>query len=87
MPEVLELSELYQKWGDSELASDRAEIWAKMLEIRGDQVFSIGTVSGALQPVVRARKLRNLPGKGLYGFQPLSFLGAYLPDTFFYEEA
>lgn len=83
MPEVLELSDLHKAWGDSATREDRAAIWARMLRIRAEQVFSIGTVSGALQPVVRSSLLRNLPDKGLYGFEPLSFLGAYLPDTFF----
>ncbi len=87
MPEVLQLLRLLQEWGESELAQERAGIWAKMLEIRADQVFSIGTVNGALQPVVRSTRLRNVPDKGLYGFEPLSFLGAYLPDTFFFSEA
>lgn len=86
MPEVIQLVRLLQEWGESALAEDRAEIWAKMLALRADQVFSIGTVNGALQPVVRSTKLRNLPEKGLYGFEPLSFLGAYLPDTFFLDE-
>ena len=57
-----------------------------MLTLRADQVFSIGTVNGALQPVVRSSRLRNVPEDGLYGFTPTSFLGAYMPDTFFYEE-
>lgn len=87
MPEVLELARLQQVWSDSESIREREEIWARMLELRADQVFSIGTVSGALQPVVRSAHLRNLPETGLYGFEPLSFIGAYLPDTFFYGEA
>ena len=87
MPEVLELLRLLQLWGDSEEQSQRAEIWAKMLTIWADQVFSIGTVNGALQPVVRSTRLQNVPEDALYGFEPLSFFGAYLPDTFFFEEA
>ncbi len=84
---MLELSQLLKAWSESALGDERGAIWAKMLQIRADQVFSIGTVNGALQPIVRSARLRNLPDKGLFGFEPLSFFGAYLPDTFFYGEA
>jgi peptide/nickel transport system substrate-binding protein len=49
-------------------------------------VFSIGTVNSALQPIVRSSRIRNLPEEALYGFIPTSYLGAYMPDTFFYAE-
>ncbi|MGL4279832.1 MAG: ABC transporter substrate-binding protein [Albidovulum sp.] len=87
LPEVLELLRLLQQWGDSEHQAERAEVWGRMLTIWADQVFSIGTVNGALQPVVRSARLQNVPEEALYGFEPLSFFGAYLPDTFFFEEA
>ena len=35
-----------------------------MLQIWADQVFSIGTVAGVLQPVVVNAKLRNVPEEG-----------------------
>lgn len=87
LPEVLELLRLLQLWGDSKEQSERAEVWGRMLAIWADQVFSIGTVNGALQPVVRAANLQNVPEEALFGFEPLSYFGAYLPDTFFFEEA
>jgi len=58
-----------------------------MLEIQADQVFSIGTVNGALQPVVKSRQLQNVPEEGLYGFAPMSYLGVYMPDTFWIKDA
>ena len=86
LPPVIELVRLLQAWRQSTTTEIRAEIWAKMLALRADQVFSIGTVNGALQPVVRSSRMRNVPEEGLYGFIPTSYLGAYLPDTFFYAE-
>jgi phosphate transport system permease protein len=59
--------------------------WSPQMAIRADQVFSIGTVNGTLQPIVRARRMQNVPQDGLWGFEPTSFFGAYMPDTFFYE--
>ncbi len=55
-----------------------------MLALYTDNVFSIGTVNGALQPVVVAKALRNVPEKALYNFDPGAFFGIYLPDTFWW---
>ena len=86
IPEAAELVTLLKAWRQTTTTEERAAIWHKMLAIRADQVFTIGTVSGALQPVLRSALMRNVPEKGLYGFEPTSYLGAYLPDTFFYAE-
>ena len=56
-----------------------------MLAIHADQVFSIGIVNAALQPIVYSSALRNMPEKALYGFDPTSYLGVYMPDTFWYD--
>ena len=86
LPEAKELVALLQKWRKTTSTEERTAIWHRMLEIHADQVFSIGTVNSALQPVVRSSRLRNVPDKGLYGFAPTSYLGAYMPDTFWYEK-
>jgi peptide/nickel transport system substrate-binding protein len=72
-------------WRTSAEAAAREAIWHRMLARRADQVLSIGTVNGALQPVVHAARLRNVPEKALWGFEPTSYFGAYAPDTFFYD--
>ncbi|MDZ4134229.1 MAG: ABC transporter substrate-binding protein, partial [Paracoccaceae bacterium] len=86
LPEVQELLQHLGNWRRSSTTEQRRAAWDAMLEIHADQVFTIGTVNGALQPVVRATKLRNLPETALYGFEPTSYLGAYMPDTFWYDE-
>ena len=86
IPEAAELVQLLKDWRQTTSTDQRFAIWHKMLAIRADQVFTIGTVSGALQPVLRSALMRNVPEDGLYGFEPTSYLGAYLPDTFFYAE-
>ncbi len=58
-----------------------------MLSIYTDQVFTIGTVNATLQPVVHSSRMRNVPKDGLYGFDPMSYLGVYMPDTFWYDHA
>jgi peptide/nickel transport system substrate-binding protein len=77
---------LLEEWRKSTTTAVRADVWAKMLALRADQVLTIGTINASLQPVVRSSRLRNVPEDALFGFLPTSFLGAYLPDTFFYDE-
>lgn len=81
-----DLVRMLEEWRQSTTTAVRAEIWARMLALRADQVLTIGTINASLQPVVRSSRLRNVPEDGLFGFLPTSFLGAYLPDTFFYDE-
>ena len=61
---------------------ERSAAWHEMLAAYTDQVFSIGLVNQALQPILSARRLRNVPETGLYGFDPTCYLGVYMPDTF-----
>ncbi|TMV74336.1 ABC transporter substrate-binding protein, partial [Thioclava sp. BHET1] len=86
LPAAQRLLALYEQWRRSTGAEERRVIWDEMLQIRADQVFTIGTVNATLQPIMRSRYLNNLPDKALYGFAPTSYLGVYLPDTFWYDE-
>jgi len=61
MPYVQELSSLLDNWMKSTSTEQRADIWARMLTIYTDQVFSIGTVNGGLQPLARSARLKNIP--------------------------
>ncbi|MXN46624.1 ABC transporter substrate-binding protein [Shinella kummerowiae] len=85
MPEVQYLVDKYDAWQMTTTDDERTAIWHEMLAHHADQVFTIGTVNGISQPVVRARRMRNVPDKALCGFNPTSFLGVYMPDTFWYE--
>lgn len=80
------LSNLLDEWMLSTSTADRVRIWSRMLAIQADQVFTIGTINGTLQPVVRSSRLHNLPEEGLFGFQPTSYFGAYMPDTFWLDK-
>jgi len=84
-PEAQELVDLYENWRKSGSPSERAQIWERMLEIHAQQVFTIGVVSQALQPIVARNQLRNVPAKGLYSWDPGSYFGMYHPDTFWLE--
>ncbi len=56
-----------------------------MLRIWADEVFSIGTVAGVLQPIVVNAKLRNVPEQGIYNWDPGAYFGIYKPDGFWFD--
>ena len=82
LPEAEKLGALNAAWMAASSPDEREGIWREMLDIYCDQVFSIGTVSGILQPVVVSNKLRNVPKEGIYNWDPGSHFGIYRPDTF-----
>lgn len=87
MPEARRLMDLYASWmvtGDSET---QAAIWREMLENHAEQQWTIGTISGALQPIVLREGLKNLPRRALYSWEPTSMLGIYGIDALFWEDA
>jgi peptide/nickel transport system substrate-binding protein len=86
MKEAKELSGLYDQWHKSTDTPARAEIWHRMLALYTSQVFSIGIVNATLQPIVTSSKLRNMPDKGVYSFDPTCYLGAYGVDTFWFDK-
>ncbi|MBI1775041.1 MAG: ABC transporter substrate-binding protein [Proteobacteria bacterium] len=86
MPEALELLKLEEEWRHDPDEAHRAQIWRRILEINADQVFTIGLVAGARQPVVVSNRLRNLPEDGIYNWDPGAHFGIYdLPALWFAE--
>ena len=86
MPEAKRLMELYKSW---QLALDnktRTEIWQEMLSIHAEQQFTIGVVSGILQPVVATNRLQNVPKSAIFNWDPGAHFGMYLPDTFYFTD-
>jgi peptide/nickel transport system substrate-binding protein len=86
VPEAAELLALLGEWRSSRGTEQRTGVWHKMLGIYTDQVFSIGIVNSTRQPVLSARQLRNIPEEALFGFDPTSYLGVYMPDTFWLDQ-
>ncbi|WP_299870309.1 ABC transporter substrate-binding protein [uncultured Hoeflea sp.] len=87
MPAAKRLLDLLHAWERSTESSEREVIWHEMLAIRAENVFSIGIVNAALQPIVHSSRLRNVPAEGLYGFAPTCYFGVYMPDTFWFDES
>jgi peptide/nickel transport system substrate-binding protein len=86
-PDVQELVRLFDAWRNSSSVDEREKIWLRMLAINADQVYTIGIVTRALQPIVIRDTLRNVPAEGIYSWDPGAYLGMYHPDTFWFDNA
>ena len=82
LPEAQELVRLYEAWRSADDDAGRARAWDAMLAIHADQVYTIGIVTRALQPVVASDSLRNVPREGIWNWDPGAYFGIYRPDTF-----
>lgn len=86
MPKVQRLNELYKEWQISLNDLQRSEIWKEMLNIHADQQYTIGVVSGILQPVVVKDILKNVPKSAIFSWDPGAHFGMYHPDLFFFSD-
>lgn len=86
LPEAKQLVDLLNQWGETARSAEREAIWHQMLSLYTQQVFSIGLINSTLQPILKSAKLQNVPARGLYGFDPTSYLGIYMPDSFWFKE-
>ena len=84
-PDVVELVKLFEEWRNSGSADEREKIWLRMLTINANEVYTIGIVTRALQPVVVRDNLRNVPVEGIYSWDPGAYFGMYHPDTFWID--
>jgi len=85
--DVLELVRLFEAWRNSSSVAEREKVWLRMLAINADDVYTIGIVTRALQPIVVRDNLRNVPVEGVYSWDPGAYLGMYHPDTFWIDTA
>jgi len=80
------LLSLWQEWQQSRDDETRKRIWNDMLKLYTSEVFSIGTVNSTLQPIVVSKKLHNVPKEEVYSFQPGSYFGVFMVDTFWFQD-
>ncbi|PSL18746.1 ABC transporter substrate-binding protein [Shimia abyssi] len=88
-PDVLaavRLDELADKWNHAYTAVERGLIWQEMVDIHADQVFAIGLLNGAPQPVVVSNRLKNVPEKAIWAWSPGAHFGMHRPDEFFFTD-
>lgn len=85
MKVVRELSDLVARWERATEPAEQERIWLRLLEIHADYQYTIGIVSGVLQPVIVGPRLRNVPKKAVHNWDPGAFLGVHRPDTFWLD--
>jgi peptide/nickel transport system substrate-binding protein len=87
LPEAQRLSDLYAAWMTSSNEAVQADIWREMLRNHAENQWSIGTVAGALQPIVVQHGLKNLPAKAYYSYEPTAMIGIYRIDQMYWNKA
>ncbi|WP_299689328.1 ABC transporter substrate-binding protein [uncultured Tateyamaria sp.] len=86
MPAAGKLMDLNRRWGQTRDPVQRAAIWREMLAIHADQQFGIGVLSEAPQPIVVSDRLRNVPEKGKWAWDPGAHFGVHRVDEFWFGE-
>lgn len=86
MPEAKALLDGYNRWRSATETATKAEAWRTMLQNHADNLWTIGTVAGELQPVVVSKKLRNVPPKANFSWEPNALFGTARVDEFFFAE-
>ena len=84
MPEAVRLMELSHAWELATTDAERTAIWEEMLVIHAQQIYAIGILAEAPQPVVVSKRLYNVPEKGMWAWDPGAHFGIYRPDQFFF---
>ncbi|MCX8952542.1 ABC transporter substrate-binding protein [Ruegeria sp. NA] len=86
MPEAERLMQLAHDWEVATTDDERKEVWTEMLRIHADQLFAIGILNGAPQPIVVSNRLRNVPEQAMWAWEPGAHFGVHRPDEFFFAD-
>lgn len=85
LPEAQRLMELAQEWDRAATDDARAACWREMLQIHADQVYGIGILAEAPQPIVVNKALRNVPEQGMWAWDPGAHFGVHRIDEFYFD--
>lgn len=86
LPAAKALLDAFEAWKTAGPRAEQADAWARILDNHADNTWTIGTVAGVPQPVVVRATLRNVPGQGLYAYDPGAHFGLYRPDCFWFAD-
>ncbi|MEM7439672.1 MAG: ABC transporter substrate-binding protein, partial [Pseudomonadota bacterium] len=86
MPKAARLMLLAGEWERSNTDEERRAIWEEMLRIHAEEMYAIGILSEAPQPVVVSKRLRNVPEAGLWAWEPGAHFGLHRPDEFWFAD-
>lgn len=83
---AVELMDAFEGWLTSGSDEERVAAWEQILDIHANQVLTLGTVEGVVQPVVVTNKLKNVPETAVYGWDPGAHFGLHRMDEFFFAQ-
>ncbi|MGV6804716.1 MAG: ABC transporter substrate-binding protein [Ruegeria sp.] len=86
LPEAARLMELSHTWENATTDSERQAVWEEMLKIHADQVYGIGILNSAPQPIVVSNRLKNVPEQAMWAWEPGAHFGVHRPDEFFFAD-
>lgn len=86
LPVAVTLMDLARRWSRVGTTEERRPIWNEMLDLHAENVLAIGIVAEVPQPVVVSSRLRNVPERGLWLWDPGAYLGIHRPDEFFFTD-
>jgi peptide/nickel transport system substrate-binding protein len=87
IPEAERLLKLYETWMTTGNREAQRAAWRDMLQNHVENQWTIGTIAGALQPIVVRNGLQGLPAKALYSWEPTAMLGIYRLDEIYWNKA
>lgn len=85
VPEAQALLALYHRWMSTGDDAAQGQVWREMLRNHVDNQWTIGTVAGALQPILVRSGLKNMPQKAFYSWEPTSLVGVYRVDELYWD--
>lgn len=87
LPKARRLHELLLQWRQTTDLAEQTRIWHEILSIHADRIYTIGILGGVPQPVVVASRVRNVPARGVWSWDPGARYGVYQMDTFWIDDA
>ncbi|MEM8731109.1 MAG: ABC transporter substrate-binding protein [Pseudomonadota bacterium] len=78
------LMELCDAWEAATTDEDRGAAWTEMLKIHAENLYAIGLLAEAPQPIVVNKSLRNVPEEAIWSWEPGAHFGIYRPDEFYF---
>ncbi len=87
IPEAKRLLAVYDLWMNTANRAVQRDAWGEILRNHAENQWTIGTVAGALQPIVVRNGLQGLPQKALYSWEPTAMIGIYRVDQMYWNKA
>ncbi|MEL6316441.1 MAG: ABC transporter substrate-binding protein [Pseudomonadota bacterium] len=85
-PEGVRLMEIYRAWMAASNDAERDALWREALTIHAEEVYLIGLIAEAPQPVVLSKRLKNAPAEALYSWNPGAQFGVHRPDEWWFDD-